>query len=282
LRHFVLYSSATTFIGNPGQANYVAANGYLEGLAACRRAEGLPGLAVAWGAISDAGYLTRNTDVGDLLARKLGRHALSADEALDGLARLMALSETEMGDPVTAYARIDWKGARRDLALLSMPYAERLGIGAGDEDGPGGGGAVDLAALVSGLDRAGAVEKIAALLAVEIGRILRIAENEIDAARPLADIGMDSLMALELRMAAERQFGIDIPLMSLANGATLADMAGRIADQAISGETSPALSAEVRASASQHLDEASLTDRAAFEDVAARVEERTSGVKSLL
>jgi NAD(P)-dependent dehydrogenase (short-subunit alcohol dehydrogenase family) len=53
---FVLYSSATTFLGNPGQGNYVAANMYLESLAAMRRAAGLPALCVSWGAISDVGY----------------------------------------------------------------------------------------------------------------------------------------------------------------------------------------------------------------------------------
>src|SRR5690606_28393592 len=93
LDHFVLYSSATTLVGNPGQANYVAANGFLEALARKRRAEGKPGLAVAWGAISDAGYLARNTEVNELLARKLGRHALTAKEALDGLTRLMAMPQ---------------------------------------------------------------------------------------------------------------------------------------------------------------------------------------------
>ena len=284
LRQFVLFSSATTLVGNPGQANYVAANGYLEGLAARRRAEGLPGLAVAWGAISDAGYLARNADVGDLLARKLGRHALTAREALDGLATLMALPQDDAAAAAPGYARIDWAAARRDLALLAAPFAERLGIAAGN-DGAGEGGTIDLAALVKGLDRASAIAKICKLLAVEIGRILRIGEDDIDPARPLTEVGMDSLMALELRMAAERQFGIDIPLMSLANGATLSDMATRIADQALSGGTANGsdLSSEARTNAMQHLgDDVFDGDAEALADVAAEVEERTRNVRSLL
>ncbi|WP_199270405.1 type I polyketide synthase [Stappia indica] len=284
LRQFVLFSSATTLVGNPGQANYVAANGYLEGLAARRRTEGLPGLAVAWGAISDAGYLARNADVGDLLARKLGRHALTAREALDGLATLMALPQDDAVAAAPGYARIDWAAARRDLALLATPFAERLGIAAGN-DGAGEGGAIDLAALVKGLDRASAIAKICKLLAVEIGRILRIGEDDIDPARPLTEVGMDSLMALELRMAAERQFGIDIPLMSLANGATLSDMATRIADQALSGGTANGadLSSEARTNAMQHLGEDVFDgDAEALAEVAAEVEERTRNVRSLL
>ena len=281
LRHFVMFSSATTLVGNPGQANYVAANGYLEGLAARRRAHGLPALAVAWGAISDAGYLARNADVGDKLARKLGRHALSAGEALDGLAALMALPQDDVASAAVGYARIDWAAARRDLALLATPYAERLGINAGDET-DGEGGIVDLAALVKGLDRASAIARICKLLAVEIGRILRIGEDDIDPARPLTEVGMDSLMALELRMAAERQFGIDIPLMSLANGATLSDMAARITDQVTGGGGSDVLSGEARANAIQHLGEEAFEDAEALADVAAEVEQRTRDMRSLL
>ena len=60
LDYFVLFSSATTFIGNPGQGAYVAANGFMEGVARQRRRLGLPALAVAWGAIGDVGVLARN------------------------------------------------------------------------------------------------------------------------------------------------------------------------------------------------------------------------------
>ncbi|SDU02293.1 type I polyketide synthase [Stappia sp. ES.058] len=282
LSHFVLFSSATTLVGNPGQANYVAANGYLEGLAAKRRAEGLPALAVAWGAISDAGYLARNADVGDKLARKLGRHALSAREALDGLAALMSEPQTDVRQAATGYARIDWAAARRDLALLATPYAERLGTDGADATGSDA-AAIDLAKLLEGLDRPTAIGRICQLLGVEIGRILRIGEEEIDPARPLAEVGMDSLMALELRMAAERQFGIDIPLMSLANGATLADMAARIVDQVQSGgQEGAGLSEAARTNAMQHLGDDAFDSSEDMADVAARIEEKTQDIRSLL
>ena len=55
LKYFVLFSSATTYFGNPGQGNYVAANFWMEALARMRRVMGLPATSVSWGPIDDVG-----------------------------------------------------------------------------------------------------------------------------------------------------------------------------------------------------------------------------------
>lgn len=280
LDHFVLYSSATTLVGNPGQANYVAANGYLEGLARKRRLEGRPGLAVAWGAISDAGYLARNEDVNEMLSRKLGRHALTAKEALDGLMSLMAqANEQDARLASLGYARIDWQAARKDLALVGTPLVSLLGLG--DDDDAGGDGMIDLAAMLEGMDQVTAAQTVAKLLAAEIGKILRIAPEEIDPHKPLSDIGMDSLMALELRMSAERQLGIDIPLMSLANGATLIDLSGRVANRVLGEENASGISDETQQLASLHMDDKRPEDED-LSDVAAEVENKSRELGSFL
>ncbi len=64
LNSFVAYSSATTMVGSPGQAAYVAANAFLEGFMRRRRHLGKPGLAVGWGAIADVGIIARDKDLG--------------------------------------------------------------------------------------------------------------------------------------------------------------------------------------------------------------------------
>ncbi len=69
LEFFILYSSATTVLGNPGQANYVAANTMLEALANYRRSLGLPVLAVGWGPIVDTGMLQSNVKALESLKR---------------------------------------------------------------------------------------------------------------------------------------------------------------------------------------------------------------------
>ncbi|WP_270939429.1 ketoreductase domain-containing protein, partial [Falsiroseomonas oryzae] len=69
---FLLFGSATTAFGNPGQANYVAANAALEALARRRRAAGRPALAVAWGPIADVGMLAAEATKAAALHRRLG------------------------------------------------------------------------------------------------------------------------------------------------------------------------------------------------------------------
>ncbi|WP_165644411.1 beta-ketoacyl reductase, partial [Oharaeibacter diazotrophicus] len=272
---FVLYSSATTLIGNPGQAAYVAANAYLEGLARARRAAGLPALAIAWGAIGDAGYLARNLATSDILATRLGKQTLSARAALAGLGMVL---DSGVDMPVVAYARVDWAAARRELPLMATPFAGRVAAHAKEaaQDSMGEG---QLLAMIEGLDHAQAQKVVVELLGGEISRILRLPAEDIDPSRPLTEVGMDSLMALELRMAAEQRLGIDIPLLSLANGATLGDIARRIVDKALARDGAAEVSADAELAAARHVDGELDEDMTA---VANAVEARAGTVKRLI
>ncbi|MBU2533017.1 MAG: acyl carrier protein, partial [Alphaproteobacteria bacterium] len=69
---------------------------------------------------------------------------------------------------------------------------------------------------------------LADFLAHEVAAIFRMPVEDISLKRSLADIGMDSLMGLELRMAAQRGLGIDIPIVSISDGTTINDIAGRV------------------------------------------------------
>src|SRR5260370_5803398 len=97
LDFFVLYSSATTLFGNPGQAAYVAANVGLEALANVRRSLGLPVRCVHWGPIGDAGYLARNERVLSALVGRMGGEILKSDELLTALERLIGAEAGNLG-----------------------------------------------------------------------------------------------------------------------------------------------------------------------------------------
>lgn len=253
---FVVYSSATTLVGNPGQSAYVAANAYLEALMAERRHDGKPGLAVAWGAISDAGYLTRDAKTEALLSDRLGSSAITAREAFQGLEMALAAAPRDDASAI-AWAQIDWASAARELAITRTPLFQRLEM---PESAASGEAAADLAALVAGLAEAEAVKRIAELLAGETSRILRLPAEEIDPDQPLTEMGFDSLMAVDLRMAAEEKLGIDVPLMSLAGGATLTDIARKVhqrlgGEAAEAGEAGESGDAELDSLVAQHVGE---------------------------
>jgi NADPH:quinone reductase-like Zn-dependent oxidoreductase/NAD(P)-dependent dehydrogenase (short-subunit alcohol dehydrogenase family)/acyl carrier protein len=274
---FVLFSSASTIVGNPGQASYVAANTFLEGLAQQRRAAGLPAVAVSWGAISGAGYLARKSNVSELLSRKLDKHTLTVEEALDGLEQILELDQTEPSLAVLGFARLDWRMITKELRIAATPLLEFLRQEGSAERGQesDSGLAKELAAMPAEEARA----RVAEMLCVEIGRVLRTPAAHIDRAKPLWDIGVDSLMEVELRLAAEQRLGIEVPLMSIGGAGSLNDLAGRIVKH-IREKGTNVLAAEVATLAQRHFD----TDSVKTEEltaIAASIETIETTVKQV-
>jgi NAD(P)-dependent dehydrogenase (short-subunit alcohol dehydrogenase family)/acyl carrier protein len=216
---FLLFSSATTLLGAPGQGAYVAANAAVEALARRRRAEGLPALAIAWGPIADAGYLAERPQTRDALSRRLGAKPLPAAHALGNLAALAA-----SGAAVLGLADTSWTEARRFLPILATPlFSEvrsKAGQAAADDS---------LAERLAGLDAEATLALLKTVVAEEAASILRLPAAGIDPSRPLSEVGMDSLMAVELRLALENRLHVDLPLVSLAEGTSVASIAARLA-----------------------------------------------------
>ena len=235
---FLLFSSATTLVGAPGQGVYVAANMALEALARRRRAEGRPALAVAWGSIEDAGYLAERPAVRDSLARRLGARPIPAAQALAGLPAMIA-----SGLPAVAFADTNWAEAHRFLPILATPLfmESRAKVSPSPVD-------ESLAERLASLDPEAALALLKTVVADEAATILRLPGEGIDPLRPLSEIGMDSLMAVELRLALENRLRIDLPLVSLTEGTSVASIAGRLAAAVSTGPRD----AEVIALAAHH------------------------------
>ena len=227
LDYFILYSSATTLIGNPGQAAYVAANGYIEGLARRRRRAGLTGLAVAWGAIADVGILARSPATSDRLAARAGVRAMKAQDALRHLGQILAsASQTAEDDAVVAIAPIDWVKARKNLTLLSSPsYRMLTSREAAMTDGTG---QIDVATLVASTTTDVARLQIGGMIVDEIARILRLPREDVARTTSLADIGLDSLMAVELALSLSSRFKLDTPIATTASTFTVNELADHI------------------------------------------------------
>jgi phthiocerol/phenolphthiocerol synthesis type-I polyketide synthase C len=225
LDFFLLYSSATNLFGNPGQAAYVAANMALEALAEERRQLGLPATCVGWGPIGDSGYLARNERVRDALVGRLGGRALSAAEALSSLDALLANPSPRLG-----FLELDWNVLRRALPASQAPKFSELARH--DPTTTGGHETTqDLRRRLTELPEAELLPAVTDIVRAEIAQILRIAPERIESTTSLFDMGMDSLMAVELATSIEGRLGIQLSALALSNAPTIERIAARIAQQ---------------------------------------------------
>ena len=217
---FVIFSSVTATLGNPGQTNYVAGNLYLEAMVRARRRAGLPGLAVAWGAIGEVGYLARGAR-SEQVRERLGVHPLSLEEAFAALDDLLARDAD-----VVAVGKYDWQRLQQVLFSMNTPRlaAFKTAAGAVSEQE-----AEDLAQILRDLPEDEVLPVLEDMTARLLGDIFRTAPDRLDRNRSLQEMGMDSLMAVELQVALERHLGCDIPVMEVVTTGGIRDLARLVA-----------------------------------------------------
>lgn len=125
--------------------------------------------------------------------------------------------------PAVGFADTNWADARRFLPILATP----LFVESRAKTSPS---PVDesLAERLASLDPEAALGLLKTIIAEEAATILRLPGEGIDPLRPLSEMGMDSLMAVELRLALENRLRIDLPLVSLTEGTSVASIAMRL------------------------------------------------------
>ena len=212
LDYFICYSSITTALGNPGQGNYVAANAYLEAFTLWRRRLGLPAHCIGWGPIGDAGYLTRNAAVKDNLAAKLGAKPLESKQAFEAL-----ISILKHDSPNVVVADFAFASLSRLLPSAQGPRFELLQqLNELDESASDEG---NILSLIAGKSSEEVEQLVQHIVITEVGKILSVSADRVDITTPLNDLGMDSLMTVELVLAVEDRFGINFSAMELSGSA---------------------------------------------------------------
>lgn len=214
----VLFSSATVLLGNPGQANYVAANAALEVLAERARRAGFVSRAIGWGPVGDVGMLKANPSAKKILESTLGTPALDSTEVL---AALDAMVEKGGNVPLHFFA-IDWSRVDQ-LPAARDPRFAGIWATVGEKRADAG----SIRDLLTGKSEEEAVGILTELVASEVAKLMGVAASELNAHQPVADLGMDSLMVVELAAALEERLGFKIPAVSLSGGATIRTMAER-------------------------------------------------------
>jgi hypothetical protein len=219
----VFYSSLSAEFGMTGQAGYAAANSFLDALARRRRAAGGVALSIGWGPWRGVG-LAANEETERLLAR-VGLVGLDPERCLDALERALA-------GGVAHVVVADLRPARLAATLPLFGNSNLL-------DGllaPPAGNAAEPADGSVGAIRAALARERPALLECyfqsRLGKVFGKAPDSVPLDQPLNRMGLDSLMALELRNVVARELAVAIPVVRLLRGPTLAEMARELAGDA--------------------------------------------------
>jgi len=242
LDHFVMFSSVSALVGAAGQANYVAANCFLDALAHHRRARGLPALTVNWGALGEVGFLARNAKVAEHLAAH-GVHGIAPAQATEMLGRLMQSDAVQIG-----FMRVDWQKLFGAPAGSSpSPKFSEVFTASAEAKSNGVGEIRDMILSAPAAER---LAMVAGWIGVSVAKVLRMSAAKLEVNRPLKEMGLDSLMAFELLNRLEVQFNISLSPSKFSANATINNLAAVVLE-ILGGAVEPAAAkvVEVKTSA---------------------------------
>ena len=216
LDFFVLKSSLLSLLGSAGQANYTAGGAFLDSLAAHRRADELPALAINWCAWSEGGLATLSGARGEAMWSSLGHRFIAPDLAMTVFDKLMHRDVEQI-----AIADADWPTY---TAKVGEPLFLSELVSGDDASAPAN------LAQQSGSDiriDEQSRQQMLRRLMDRVQETLGFAEG-IDPDQRLNEIGLDSLMSVSLSNAIEEEFGISVPIADLISGPSINQLANSI------------------------------------------------------
>ncbi len=228
LNHFVMFSSVSALVGAAGQSNYAAANCFLDALALHRRAMGLPALTVDWGALSEVGFVARNSRVAEHLSAH-GIHGITPAQATQMLGRLLQSDATQIG-----FMHVDWQkflGAVVN-ASPSPRFSEIIVAPAPEKVGDGG----NIRRMILSAPEEERFSLVSARVCESAAKVLRTSPAKLEANRPLKELGLDSLMAFELLNRLEAQFGVSLPSNNGSANSSISNLAAGLLKMMVGGE----------------------------------------------
>lgn len=252
LDFFVLFSSLSGIIGEPGQANYASANAFLDAFVQYRTNLDLPASAIDIGAVADVGYIYQNRELAQKMAA-LGYKAVKEQEVLDALE--VAISRKKIGMngsknhksrfvdrnnfvlglgstvPLNSPAnRAVWRKDRRmaiyhntdqsDIDVATSSTSLKTFLAGAKAD-------------ISILKTADAVNFVASEIGKRLFTLLLKPEEDLNISLSLVDLGLDSLLGIELRAWWQQMFGFDIGVLEMLGMGTLEALGQHAVDRLI-------------------------------------------------
>jgi myxalamid-type polyketide synthase MxaB/epothilone polyketide synthase D len=211
-------------MGNPGQGNYAAANAFLDRLAFHRRERGLAGQTINWGPWSEIGM--SSTAQGQR-SFEFGVGTIPPARGIEALALVVQDGRPELGVMPMDWARFITRlpGARTDPLLEVIRATVDLDAG---EGGVSAGAITETLLAAAPEDRQALVEQF---VRAELAKVLQLDADALPLDQPLNTVGLDSLMALELKNRVEVGMGINLPIVSLIQGPSITQLSTELVDR---------------------------------------------------
>jgi len=223
LDFFILFSSVASLLGSPGQANYAAANSFMDALSSQRKAQGLPALSINWGAWSEVG-LAATAERGGRLAQR-GFGSIAPAEGLEALSQLFNQDSAQIG-----VIPIDWKLVQQfSPEVAALPLFSRVAVTEEQQPVVEDDGRQRLSRdVLLSAELSEREQLLVDYLRETASRILGLRQTVLDPRRPLNAMGLDSLMAIELKNAIQTNLGIALPVSVLVSGPSIAELVAQL------------------------------------------------------
>jgi acyl carrier protein len=235
LDFFILFSSAGSLLGQPGQGNYAAANAFLDALAHHRQRQGQPALSIDWGAWAGEGFA--DSVGGKRLAARLaplGISSIQPKQALEILGRLLRQTSSQV-----AAVPVNWKQYREFyLAGSASPLLSDLVREEAEVPRIAGSKSEKRDALLAA-EPPQRRQLLHSYLSAQVARVLGISPSKLDVQQPLSHLGLDSLMAVELKNRIAVDLKVNVPVVKFLQGFSVDQAVTQVLDQLAADVANP-------------------------------------------
>ncbi|KAK3174764.1 Type I Iterative PKS [Lepraria neglecta] len=228
LDFFILFSSFASIVGNRGQTNYLAANLYMATIAAQRRARGLPASVMHIGVVLGVGVVFQ-TGLYESTLKRMNFMPISESSFLDMFAECIVVGRPDSGhsnDFITGLGRLSTRAdAQNPFYADNVRFSGHVVVDEEEDTSSGSSETVPpkqrLAAATSMEER---TEIIQEGFLNKLERILQSSKDHMQPSQPLLALGVDSLMAVEIRSWFLNELDVDMPVLKVLGGASITEL----------------------------------------------------------
>ncbi|UII23759.1 type I polyketide synthase [Fulvivirga ligni] len=225
LDYFIMFSSISSLIGNVGQANYVAANAFLDAFAWYRHGLGLPATTINLGVLAEAGVVARNKNLETVLD-SVGIKSFTNSQVLAGLNRILEEKPVQIG-----FFDINWKVLSKNIGASGVSlFKNMIAANASSDESL----SEKQAAHLQNIKRLSGLERhlyIMNLLTIELAKILKMSESQIAPDKGINFLGIDSILSVELIRRISDELAVDMSPMEFLAGPSVSQLATNIMER---------------------------------------------------